>query len=155
MHAAFLPDRSMSVKVGNIVSEKRPVTGGAVQGSILGVLDHNAVIEFVDEGFSVHSEKYVDDMTTLEMIPRNTRYYMDEAYETRLYHAEETEKSIEKLKRTCEEKNLKINTSKTQLLTISANREATMAWINEGDGEIVSGKELKLLGFYFSERPNV
>ena len=30
----------------------KPVTGGAVQGSVLGVLDHNAVIEFADEDAS-------------------------------------------------------------------------------------------------------
>ena len=99
----------MVVKVGNTISDPKPVTGGAVQGSILGVLDHNAVIEFVDQGFTVNTEKYVDDMTLIESIPRDATPYMDEAYETQLFHAKETENSIAKLKTTCAEKNLKVN----------------------------------------------
>ena len=157
MHAAFLTNRSMRVKIGNILSDPMEVTGGAVQGSILGVLDHNAVIEHVDEDFpeEVETQKYVDDMTIIESIPKNADYYMDEAYEKRRYRAENTEKAISSLKKTCEEKNLKINASKTQLLAISANKEKTKVWIREGEEEIVSGKELKLLGFYFSESPDV
>ena len=34
MHAAFLTNRRMRVKIGNILSEEHPVTGGAVQGSV-------------------------------------------------------------------------------------------------------------------------
>ena len=113
----------MTAKVGNVVSRPKPVTGGAVQGSILGVLDHNAVIEFVDEDFTIRTEKYVDDMTTVESIPNGANYYYDEAYETKLFHATETENSIQKLKKTCDDQNLKINASKTQLLAISAGRE--------------------------------
>ena len=45
MHAAFLTDRKMRVKIGSILSTERDVTGGAVQGSVLGVMDHNAVME--------------------------------------------------------------------------------------------------------------
>ena len=70
MHAAFLTDRQMSVKVGNKKSCLHAVTGGAVQGSILGVLDHNAVMEFIDDDFENMSLKYVDDMTTVESLPR-------------------------------------------------------------------------------------
>ena len=49
MHAAFLSNRRMRVKIGNLLSEEKIVTGGAVQGSVLGVLDHNAVLEYIDE----------------------------------------------------------------------------------------------------------
>ena len=49
MHTAFLRDREMRVKVGNILSNSHPVTGGAVQGSVLGVMGHNAIMEFIDE----------------------------------------------------------------------------------------------------------
>ena len=68
MHAAFLKDRSMHVKVGNTLSSKFGVTGGAVQGSVLGVMDHNAVMEIVDEDFFTESHKYVDDLTATEEI---------------------------------------------------------------------------------------
>ena len=50
-----------------------------MQGSILGVLDHNAVLEFVDEGFTVEAQKYVDDMTTIESMPKGATPYMDES----------------------------------------------------------------------------
>ena len=109
----------------------------------------------MDDDFAVEAQKYVDDMTTLETIPRQQTMYMDDAYETQLYRAEGTERSIERLKKTCEEKNLKINAAKTQLLAISANKDKTKVWIQEGEDEIVSGSELKLLGFYFSDKPDV
>ena len=48
MHAFFLIDRTMSVKIGPIMSSPRPVTGGTVQGSVLGVLDHNVVLNDLD-----------------------------------------------------------------------------------------------------------
>ena len=61
MHAAFLTGRHMQVKVGNVLSEQISVSGGAVQGSILGVLDHNAVLENIDNEFVLPASKYVDD----------------------------------------------------------------------------------------------
>ena len=55
-------------------------------------------------GGPVEAQKYVDDMTTVESIPRDATHYMDEAYEKKLFHATETENSIRKLKATCREK---------------------------------------------------
>ena len=48
MHAAFLTERTMSVKIGTTLSDPRPVTGGAVQGSVMGVLDHTIVLNISD-----------------------------------------------------------------------------------------------------------
>ena len=81
-------------------------------------------METVDE-VTVTAEKYVDDLTTFESIPRTATHYMDEAYEKKYYKAEKNQKNlfIAKLKQTCNERGLKINPSKTQLLAISANRE--------------------------------
>ena len=69
MHAAFLKGRMMRGKVGNVLSDNVSITGGAVQGSILGVLDHNAVLEDIVEDLAQQTEKYVDDMTLFEAIP--------------------------------------------------------------------------------------
>ena len=44
LHASFLSEWRMRVKTGNILSQEPEVTGGAVQSSVLGVMDHNAVI---------------------------------------------------------------------------------------------------------------
>ena len=68
MHAAFLMGRSMQVKVGNALSRPLEATGGAVQGSVLGVMDHNTVMEKVDDNFLSDSHKYVDDLTTTKTI---------------------------------------------------------------------------------------
>ena len=75
MHAAFLNNRFMQVKVGNTLSEKLAVTGGAVQGTVLGVMDHNACMESVDEGFHTDSFKYVDDLTSTEEIEHDANSY--------------------------------------------------------------------------------
>ena len=48
MHTAFLKERTMSVKLGLYLSAPKSVTGGAVQGSVLGVLDHNVVLDDLD-----------------------------------------------------------------------------------------------------------
>ena len=57
MHAAFLTNRAMQVKIWHVLSPQVAVTGGAVQGSILAVMDHNAVLEDVDDNFRLPAEK--------------------------------------------------------------------------------------------------
>ena len=69
MHSAFLVDRTMVVKIGNEISEPYHITGGAVQGSVLGILDHNAVLESLDDDLlGIYVAKYVDDITIIETI---------------------------------------------------------------------------------------
>ena len=68
MYAAFLSERTMSVKLGTVLSSPKPVTGGAVQGSVLGVLDHNVVLNNLDdELLETYVAKYVDDMTVIKV----------------------------------------------------------------------------------------
>ena len=70
MHAAFLMGRTMSVKAGSQISNPKPVTGGAVQGSVLGVLDHNVVLDDLDNEVddNIYVAKYVDDLTMIETV---------------------------------------------------------------------------------------
>ena len=49
------------------------LTGRAVQGSILGVMDHNTTLEEVDEEVNIKAEKYVDDMMLFHSIKRDTQ----------------------------------------------------------------------------------
>ena len=56
----------MRDNIGNVLSSEQEVTGGAVQGSVLGVMDHNAVMEYVGKDFF----KYVDDLTLTEPIKK-------------------------------------------------------------------------------------
>ena len=48
--ATFLTNRTMTVKVGKVMSDPLPVSGGCPQGSILGVFLFNATIEDLKEG---------------------------------------------------------------------------------------------------------
>ena len=67
----------MQVKVGNVLSDPIDVTGGAVQGSILGVLDHNAVLENIDSTFTQPANKYVNDMTLEEVTTKHSARVVD------------------------------------------------------------------------------
>lgn len=77
MCASLLHNRRMRVKIGNILSQEKCVMGGAVQGSVLGVLDHNAVIEFVDDKVSQGVYKYIDDLSLTEERPQGIESLMD------------------------------------------------------------------------------
>ena len=155
MHAAFLTDRSMRVKIGNVISENRQVTGGAVQGSILGVLDHNAVLETIRGTNETQAEKYVDDLTLFESIPPARPGYIDDNNKVS-YQARGCEQSLEEIEDMCEMKGLKINDKKTQLLALSSVKPVERnVWVGLNDGSQIRGSEnLKLLGFQFSNNLN-
>ena len=158
MHAAFLTNRQMRVKIGNILSEEKKVTGGAVQGSVLGVLDHNAVLEFIDEEIDQNIYKYIDDLTLSEEIPQSTDSIIDNTggIQTHYFRPDNTQVAFDKLYEGCNDRGLKINENKTQLLSISTNSYKTKAWIRLNNGTVMySGDSFKILGFTFSEYPNV
>ena len=120
MHAAFLYNRYMQVKVGNTLLPRLPVTGGAVQGIVLGVMDHDPVMEIVDEGFLTDSHKYVDDLTSTESIEHKAGRYtvsgvLKNERDIDVYHAEKLEENIRRITYHCEKTRLKINQKKTQL----------------------------------------
>ena len=64
-HPYGIPRRpNYGSKVGTTTSDPCRITGGAVQGSVLGILDHNAVLESLDDNLlQIHTAKYVDDIT--------------------------------------------------------------------------------------------
>ena len=99
----------MQVKVGSELSRQFCVTGGAVQSSVLGVMDHNAVMETVDEEIDLPTEKYVDDMTMIESLSKTVDNMC----------AVECEASMARLDITCNEMCLKIKKKKTQLLALN------------------------------------
>ena len=96
MHVAFLCNRKMSVKVGNHLSEPQDVTGGAVQGSVLGVLDHNAALENLDDNISLQTEKYVDDVTLVEIVPGDVGSMVDNSVSPPMhtFKPEKTKKTL-------------------------------------------------------------
>ena len=158
MHASFLKNRRMKVKIGNLLSDEKIVTGGAVQGSVLGVLDHNAVLEFEDEVIEQDVYKYIDDLTLAEAIPQDTDSIIDSTggIQTHYFRPQKTQESFNEPYEACKMRNLKINEKKTQLLSISNNSYETKAWIKLIDGSIMYLDEMfKILGFTFTNRPTI
>ena len=159
MHAAFLTNRRMRVKIGNVVSDEREITGGAVQGSVLGVMDHNAVMELVDEDLEeAEIFKYVDDLTVLEMVEAGVPCIVDSTEERprHMFRPTKIQQSFDTISDVCLSRGLKINEQKTQLLSISNAKYDTVAWKSQKDGSpIYLENTLKLLGFQFSNKPEV
>ena len=72
MHLTFLQEWNKIVKVGTITSEPVLITGGVVQGSVLGILDHNAVQESLDDDLTdLQVNKYINDITLVEAIKKD------------------------------------------------------------------------------------
>lgn len=115
MHAAFLTERKMRVKIGNVLSDEMRITGCAVQGSVLGVMDHNAVLEFINDNIdSQDMYKYVDDLTLEERIEKSVPYLQDSSEErtSHTFKAEKTQATFDLLSENCASKGLKINDEK-------------------------------------------
>ena len=70
----------MRVKIRNVLSDEQGVTGSAIRGSMFGVMDHNAVLEFTSEGINFQGlYKYVDDLTLEETINKEVEYLCETA----------------------------------------------------------------------------
>ena len=134
------------------------MTGGAVQGSVLGVLDHNAVVEYINDEIDQDVYKYIDNLTLAEAIPQNIDSIIDNTggIQTHYFRPPTTQDSFEKLYDACKERKLKINEKKTQLLSISNKSHETRTWIKLIDGSVMySSYSFKILGFTFSNRPTI
>lgn len=114
MHAAFLANRRMRVKIRNVLSEEKPVTGGAVQASVLCVLDHNAVLKFIYEDIDQEIYKYINDLTLSEEIPEDIDLLVDNTggIQTHHFRPENTQNRFNKIYEACEQRKLKINEKK-------------------------------------------
>ena len=111
--------------------------------------------------FTQPASKYVDDMTpeekkTSKSTPSVVDYGDDLGKARHTFHAKRTQKTLEKLEEQCTIKGLKINEETTQLLSLSAGRVATRSWVKTKNGStIYSTPTCKILGFQFSNKPNV
>ena len=105
----------MSVKVGTFTSDPVRITGGAVQGSVLGTLDHNVVLEDLDDGLlDLYIAKYVDDIALLESVSKETPVEED-LTGSRIKHTIHPPKSqaaLETIKNRAEQKSMLINTKR-------------------------------------------
>ena len=75
--AAFLEGRSHSVRIGSDFSNIRSLNGGIPQGTKLGPVLFSLVMVNDLVNTSSMLAKYVDDLTILEIIPRNSPSYLN------------------------------------------------------------------------------
>ena len=123
LHAAFLSGRKMQVRVGSVTSERRPVNGGCVQGSLLGVMQHNMCLDALDDGLENVTSKYVDDMSLIEGLSTSDRDPEG------LLRARNSEEAFKLIKRRAEDVEMKVNTDKTTLLCIRNSRDKVTTFI--------------------------
>ena len=86
------------------MSKSISITDGAVQGSILRVMDHNAVLEEMDDHIDPESNcyKYVDGATLVETIKKEEIQIQDD--NELILHEIKTEGSFSEVERRCDEK---------------------------------------------------
>ena len=71
-------------------------------------------------------------------------------------HAPQSQEFFRNISSRATELNMRVNESKTQVLCISAAKNSVVtSYINTDCDRISSGSELKILGFWFGEAPNV
>ena len=91
----------------------------------------------------------------MENIEKSQGATVNHQDQTITIHAQKTELNFREVQNKCDTKKLKVNEQKTKLLAKGNNRYKTDCWIKTPDGEtIISGSDLKLLGFIFGEKPD-
>ena len=99
---------------------------------------------------------YVDDITVFEKIRECDAVSHHTQQKTiKTIHAPESQAFFEDIEEESNDLGMKINPRKTQLLCVSASSNESEAYISHGERRIRSEKELKILGFWFGERPGV
>ena len=119
MHKSFLEERTMVVKVGTEISEPVRITGGAVQGSVLGILDHNAVLESLDDNLlDIYIAKYVDDITLIEAVPKSVATDIDiqTTKPTHTFLPPKSQYALETIAYNATKKNMVINKKKDSII---------------------------------------
>ena len=106
----------------------------------------------------VEVDKYVDDNLQEECVSfENVAETIIGTKAIRTKHVIGSQNAFRHIVRRAEAKGMRVNTAKTGLICISdAQNFKASAFIQDRDGNrIESGPELKVLGWHFSERPNV
>ena len=102
--------------------------------------------------------KYVDDNISVEKLNfGNVPVVTRDTEKVKIKQALGTQNAFRSVTRKAEEKDMVVNTGKTNLLTISdALNHRPEAYILDSEGKIInSGKTIKILGFTLSDRPTV
>ena len=98
--------------------------------------------------------KYVDDNVLVEK--PNYETAVDLGRNVKLKHAIRTQNLFRRIVREAIAKGMKVNSSKTNLIVISDGTYEARAYIVDSSGTVLSaGKTMKILGFHFSNKPNM
>ena len=100
---------------------------------------------------------YIDDFTVIEKSRKtNAISHFTQNKTVRHVHAQKCKEVFEDVGNISREIGMVINPVKTQLLSISPGTECvTKSYFDAGDTRINSGTSVKILGFWFSEKPTV
>ena len=113
--------------------------------------------EDLDIGLPVVNYVYIDDFNAVERV--GTRFALSHITTQRRKiqaHAPKSEAYFNHVYRRAGEIGMKVNEEKTQILCISAAKNSKVeSYINAPSARIRSGEQLKILGFWFDERPGV
>ena len=106
----------------------------------------------------VQVDKYVDDNVQEEAVNfENAAQIISQGAALKEKHAIPSQNVFRHVIRRAEERGMKVNTSKTGLLCISdsLNFKTRAFIVDSGGNRIDSGDKLKVLGWHFSDKPNV
>ena len=137
--AAFLEGRSQSVRIGSDFSNIRSLNGGIPQGTKLGPVLFSVMVNDLVNTWSKRA-KYVDDLTILEIIPRNSPSYLNCI--------------VDDIQCFSHCNNMRLNPAKYKAMTIGFldyNLSCTWRPICTSGDAIERVKSFKLLGVYISE----
>ena len=86
---------------------------------------------------------------------RNARSHITTSKRKITALAQKSEVMFDKIADMATEINMRVNKAKTQLLWIHANKNSEIrSYIRTNEGEIMSGDQLKILGFLFNKDPS-
>ena len=136
--AAFLEGRSQSLRIGFDFSNIRSLNGGIPYGTKLGPVLFSVKVNDLVNTWSKHA-KYVDDLSILEIIPRNSPSYLNCI--------------VDDIQCFSHCNNMRLNLAKCKATTIDFLDHNSCTWrpICTGTVVIERVKSFKLLGVYISE----
>ena len=136
--AAFLQGRSQSVCIGSDSSNIRSLYRGIPQGTKLGPVLFSVMVNDLVSAWPKRA-KYVDDLTILEIIPRNSPSYLNCI--------------VDDIQCFSHRNNMRLNPAKCKAMTIDFLDYNSCIWrrICKGGVVIESVKAFKFLGVYISE----
>jgi hypothetical protein len=148
---SYLSQRFMKVRIGDCMSDQKPIPGGAPQGSLLGV---SLFILYVNEIAELGNDKvkciqYVDDTYIVETVSQKNQPFLKHigcGSEKRLIPLEGSQDMISKIERVARSKLMKLNGKKTNVMIVLPQRAPWEPVFELDIGDDVVSESQKSLG---------